>query len=217
MARPDSILSGGGDQYVATRVEVLLFDLGGVLVDFSGVREIKPLLGVETTEREVRERLSCCPHLEAFGNGKLSRQEFGELFIHRWGIDLTPEQFLQQFRTWSRRLLPGAEDLLASLRPRFRLAALSNSNELHWERNSNDIGVTGLFEVAISSHQVGVSKPDPGIYKVALDRLGVSPNVVMFFDDVQANVAAASALGIPAFQVNGVRGVQDRLAAEGLL
>jgi putative hydrolase of the HAD superfamily len=62
-------------------------------------------------------------------------------------------------------------ELLASLRSRFRLAALSNSNELHWERNSRDLGVTDLFEVAISSHQVGLRKPDPRIYLAALDRL----------------------------------------------
>jgi beta-phosphoglucomutase-like phosphatase (HAD superfamily) len=51
------------------------------------------------------------------------------------------------------------------------------------ERNSNELGVTKLFEIAISSHQ-GLSKPDPRIYQVAIDRLAVPPGAVMFFDDV---------------------------------
>jgi HAD superfamily hydrolase (TIGR01509 family) len=94
---------------------------------------------------------------------------------------------------------------------------LSNSNELHWERNANDLGVNELFEVAISSHEVGVCKPDLRIYHVALDRLGVAPDAVMFFDDVAVNVIAAKRLGIHAFQVNGVAGIRERLTSEGLL
>jgi len=198
-------------------VEVLLFDLGGVLVEFSGVRDVAPLLRTEATESEIVERWSRCPHTEAFGLGLLSREEFAERFVRDWGVDLPPERFLQAFRCWSRRLLPGAEQLLASLRPRFRLAALSNSNELHWERNVNDLGVNDLFDVAISSHQVGFCKPDPRIYQAALGRLGVSPDAVMFFDDVHANVLAASQLGMRAFQVDGVEGVRERLTSERLL
>ena len=198
-------------------VEVLLFDLGGVLVEFSGVRDMARLLPVGTSESDILERWSRCPHTAAFGLGQLSRQDFGERFVRDWGIDLAPERFLEEFRSWSKCLLPGAAELLASLRSRFRLAALSNSNELHWERNSHDLGVTDLFEVAISSHQVGLSKPDPRIYLAALDLLGVSPDRVMFFDDAHENVVAAAELGVRAFQVDGVQGVRERLIREHLL
>ena len=200
-----------------TTTEVLLFDLGGVLVEFSGVRDVAPLLRTEATESEILGRWSSCPHTEAYCRGLLSREDFAERFVRDWGVDLPPERFLQEFRSWSRSLLPGAEDLLATLRPRFRLAALSNSNELHWDRNTSDLGVIGLFDVAISSHQVGFWKPDPRIYQVALGRLGVSPDAVMFFDDVQANVVAASRLGMRAFQVNGVEDIRERLIGERLL
>jgi len=198
-------------------VDVLLFDLGGVLLEFSGVRDVAPLLAVETSESEIRERWSRCPHSAAFSIGKLTRQDFAKRFVRDWGIALDPARFLQEFRSWSRCLLPGAADLLASLRSRVRLAALSNSNEVHWERNVNDLGVAELFEVAISSHQVGCCKPDPRIYRAALDRLGVSPDAVMFFDDANANVIAAAELGMRAFQVDGVEGVRERLIREGLL
>ena len=198
-------------------IEVLLFDLGGVLVDYTGVQDIAPLLRGKRSEAEILERWSHCPHTEQFVLGKIGPREFGERFVRDWSIDLPVEDFLREFRSWSKCLLPGAAELLASLRPRFRLAALSNSNELHWERNTDDLGVTGLFEVAISSHQVGMCKPQPGMYLAALDRLGVSPDAVAFFDDVPANVAAASRLGIHAFQVDGVEGVRTRLIRERLL
>ena len=198
-------------------VDVLLFDLGGVLVDYSGVRDIAPLLRTSATEQQIRHRFKTCPHVAAYCVGKLDRIEFGKRMVRDWKVTVSAERFLQEFRTWSRDLLPGASELLASLRPRFRLAALSNSNELHWERHSEEIGVTALFELAISSHQVGFAKPDPRIYLEALRRLAVAPEAVMFFDDVRANVDAASALGIRAFQVEGIGGLRGRLMLEGLL
>jgi glucose-1-phosphatase len=198
-------------------IDVLLFDLGGVLVEFSGVRDLTVLLQGRLSESEILEQMSHYLPSEQFGLGRLSREEFGNRFVKDWNLELHPQDFLREFKSWSRRLYPGAVELLALLRPRFRLAALSNSNELHWERNTNDLGVNDLFEVAISSHQVGLYKPDPQIYLIALDRLGVPPDRVMFFDDVPANVTAASALGIRAFQVEGVEGVRSRLIQEDLL
>ena len=198
-------------------IDVLLFDLGGVFVEFSGVQGLALLLQGRLSESEILEKMSHYLPMEQFGLGKLSREEFGNRFVKDWNLPLPGEDFLREFQSWSKRLYPGAVELLTLLRPRFRLAALSNSNELHWERNTNDLGVNSLFEVAISSHQVGLYKPDPQIYLIALDRLGVSPERVMYFDDVLAYVTAASALGIRAFQVEGVQGVQSRLIQEHLL
>lgn len=200
-----------------SQIDVLLFDLGGVFVEFSGVRDLAVLLQGRLSEAEIQEQMSRYLPMEQFGLGKLSREDFGKRFVKDWNLELPPADFLREFQSWSKRLFPGAVELLALLRPRFRLAALSNSNELHWERNTNELGVTDLFEVAISSHQVGLYKPDPKIYMVALDRLGASPDSVLFFDDVPANVAAASALGMRAFQVEGVEGVRSRLMQEHLL
>ena len=200
-----------------SQIDILLFDLGGVLVEFSGVQDLAVLLQGRLSESEILEQMSRYSPSEQFGLGKLSREDFGNRFVKDWNLDLPPEDFLREYQSWSKRLFPGAVELLTLLRPRFRLAALSNSNELHWERNTNDLGVTSLFEVAISSHQVGLYKPDPRMYLTALDRLGASADSVMFFDDVLVNVTAASALGIRAFQVEGVEGVRLRLMREQLL
>ena len=54
------------------KVEVLLFDLGGVLVEFSGVRDVAPLLRVAASELEIRAHWSTCRHTEAFCLGTLS-------------------------------------------------------------------------------------------------------------------------------------------------
>jgi HAD superfamily hydrolase (TIGR01509 family) len=198
--------------------ELLLFDLGGVLVEFAGPKELGQHLRWPSTPDVILQRWVQCPHTEEFERGKLSPAAWAERFIHDWDVDLTPDDFLANFTTWSRRILPGAKELLEELRSRHRLAALSNSNELHWERNTYELRIIELFEFAISSHQVGLCKPGPDIYKVAIDRAKVSsPDAIMFFDDLAANVDAAKAAGMRAYQVRGVDQLRDRLVTEGLL
>ena len=171
-----------------------------------------------STPDVILQRWVTCPHTDEFERGKLTPPEWAERFIRDWDVDLPRDEFLAKFTTWSRRVLPGAKELLEQLRTRYRLAALSNSNELHWERNTNELRIIELFEFAISSHQVGWCKPHADIYKVAIDRANVSsPDAIVFFDDLAANVEAAKAAGMRAYQVRGVDQLRDRLIAEGLL
>ncbi len=189
-----------------------------MLVEFAGPKELGQHLRWPSTPEVILERWTRCPHTDEFERGRLAPAQWAERFIHDWDVDLTPEDFLAKFTTWSRRVLPGAKELLEQLRGRYRLAALSNSNELHWERNTNELRIIELFEFAISSHQVGSCKPHPDIYKVAIDRAKVSScDAIVFFDDLAANVAAAQSAGMRAYQVRGVDQLRERLVSEGLL
>lgn len=196
----------------------MLFDFGGVLVEFAGPKELGQHLRWPSTPEVILKRWTECAHTDEFERGQLSPVQWAERFIRTWDVDLTSEEFLAKFTTWSRRVLPGARELLEQLRTRYRLAALSNSNELHWERNTNELRIIELFEFAISSHQVGLCKPDPAIYKIALERAKVSsPDAIVFFDDLAANVEAAKSVGLRAYQVRGVDELRACLYAEGLL
>ena len=187
---------------------MLLFDLGGVLVDFTGVRDIAALLSKPASRADIVERWSHCPVSYAFGVGEIGPAEFAQRFVRDWGITLEPEQFLREFRSWSRGFLSGARELLDTLRPRFRLGAVSNSNEVHWARNA-ELGVTQQFEFAVSSHQVGACKPDAAIFEAALRRAGIAAEAVAYFDDLQENVDAATELGMRAFRTEGVEAVRN--------
>ena len=200
-----------------TNTELLLFDFGGVLIEFAGPKELGQHLRWTSTPEVILKRWTECPHTDDFERGALSPSQWAELFIRDWDVDLKPDAFLTKFTTWSRRVLPGARELLEQLRPRYRLAALSNSNELHWERNTNELRIIELFEFAISSHQVGLSKPNPEIFALAIQRARVSsPQSIVFFDDLAANVEAAKSAGMRAYQVRGVEELRARLVSEGL-
>ena len=75
-----------------------------------------------------------------------------------------------------------------------RTALLSNSwgNEYPWEL------LDGLFEVAVISGEVGLRKPDPRIYRLTLEKLGLAPHEAVFVDDGPQNVEAAQDIGLHA-------------------
>ncbi len=196
---------------------VLLFDLGGVLINFSGVDGIQPFLPEPLDPATIRSRFVASPSLREFEIGALSPVEFGQRFIQEWRLRVPVETFLAEFRNWSEGYLPGARKLLGQLRPHHRLAALSNSNALHWDRNARDLNVPAWFDAVFSSHQLGQHKPAPGSYLAALAALGVSPEYVTFFDDALANVGGARAVGIRSFQVAGVAELTACLRSIGAL
>jgi HAD superfamily hydrolase (TIGR01509 family) len=200
-----------------TNTELLLFDFGGVLIEFAGPNELGPHLRWPSTPDMILKRWTECPHTDEFERGALSPGQWAERFVRDWDVDLKPDEFLTKFTTWSRRVLPGAKELLEQLRGQYRLAALSNSNELHWTRNTHELRIIELFEFAISSHQVALCKPNPEIFKLAIERARVSsPQAIMFFDDLAANVEAAKSAGMRAYQVRGVEELRARLVSEGL-
>jgi putative hydrolase of the HAD superfamily len=198
--------------------ELLLFDLGGVLIEFAGPAELGKHLRWRSTPDLILDRWIQCPHTGAFECGQLTPSEWADRFIKDWDVDLRRDEFLAKFTTWTRRVLPGARELLDELRPHYRLAALSNSNELHWARNARELRILDAFEFAISSHQVGLCKPDPAIFGLALERARVSSaGAIIFFDDLEVNVAAARSAGLGARQVRGVGELREQLYKDGLL
>jgi putative hydrolase of the HAD superfamily len=197
--------------------ELLLFDLGGVLVEFSGFRDLCAFLREPLSESEIKQKWLACPTMREFEIGRLAARPFAERFVQEWEVHLTAAEFFKEFRSWARDLLPGARELLAELRGRFRLACLSNSNETYWSQSAQEHGLLDLFEAGFSSHQLGLRKPDPMIFQRTLSALRVKPEVVVFFDDSAANVSAARELGIEAFQVAGVTELRACLIKLGFL
>lgn len=179
---------------------VLLFDLGGVVVESAGLATLERLLP-QLAREEILARWLGSGAVRGFESGAMSPEAFAHAFLAEWPLALEPAPFLEEFASWVRGFLPGARELLAGLRSRHRVACLSNTNAVHWARLD---GIEAVFDVCIASHLTGFLKPGREAYEDALRRLGVEAKQVCFFDDLPGNVAAARELGMQAYQVRGV-------------
>jgi putative hydrolase of the HAD superfamily len=181
-----------------------IFDFGGVLTTdpLLGVGHYEDALGVE---RGALMRLL----LEADGNGPWQRLERGELSARElWtdlrarartelGVELTLEGLASSFAgTW--RVRQPMVDLVRELRPHIRVVLLTNNVAelgIVWR---GMIPVEELFDAVIDSSAVGMRKPDPRIFQLALEAAGARAEESVFIDDSPANVRAAEELGLTA-------------------
>jgi YjjG family noncanonical pyrimidine nucleotidase len=106
----------------------------------------------------------------------------------------------------ARRPIEGAVDLLAALRPYARIAIVSNNLADEQRDKLEYCGLSPFVDALIVSEEAGVSKPDPSIFHLALDRLGArAADAVMVGDSWAADIQGASRAGIRAVWFNPFR------------
>ncbi len=101
----------------------------------------------------------------------------------------------------------------------YRTALITNNIKEFSDGWRAMIPVDDMFEVIVDSSAVGMRKPDPRIYQLALDQLGVAAERSVFLDDAKGNIVAAEALGMKGILVGDdhlpALAELDRLLAEG--
>jgi len=181
-------------------IEAIIFDFGGVMVPFSqmdSLQEQESRLGLQPGG--LAEMLWQSPDWRLAEVGVITDEEYWRRTGARLGF-YTPgairdfQQDLFRDAKTDRRMA----DLVRGLRGRYHTGLLSNASDVLPRLLRERYGLDGLFDVEVISALVGLAKPDPAIYQLALDRLGTAPEATVFVDDYEPNVAAAAALGIRA-------------------
>lgn len=202
-------------------IRCVLFDLGGVLVRFRGVERVAAWLGDAEVGEEHWRRWLASPAVRGFDLGRLGPQEFAaELaaeLVAETGLEIAPEEILRQLRDFVSGPLPGALELLDELRPRTRVACLSNTNPIHHPEVFAEMGLLDRFERVFASCETGVLKPDREAFEQVGRGLGLAPGEILFFDDAPQNVEAARALGFAAARARGPDDCRRELERRGLL
>jgi putative hydrolase of the HAD superfamily len=193
---------------------VLLFDIGGVLVENATFQELARLLPPPVDISALPDRWLDSAAVQRFERGLITEEEFAAGFVDEWALEIEPARFLAAFATWPRGPYPGALALLERLRGRFTIAVLSNCNSLHWRRLAD---VINHADRAFSSHQLGLVKPDAAIFERVVQALDCAPDRIGFFDDSLRNVNAARAAGLLAHHTVGFEALRDTITAQGLL
>lgn len=196
-----------------------LLDLGNTLIKLAYERVIESICRDATVSRDdLVEMLEAPGAYRDMERGAVSFWEFYELLCDKAGYRGSIREFHELWSDFFDGTVPGAEELLERIRTRYRVAFISNSNEVHAELIPRKF--SSLFEKDdrfIFSHRFKVAKPDPEIFRRALDTIGATPHQVVFVDDLSENVAVARSLGIQAFQFIDTLTLTRQLEAERLL
>ena len=180
-------------------IRAIIFDFGSVLVQ----------MGDEAPRQALAEQLGvplkALYHL-VFDSETALQALVGELTIEQhWqavGMALSvPLEALPAVKAqfWSADLVNHAlVNTIRTLRPAYKVGLLSNAwNDLRQVMQER-FHFDGLFDDLVISAEVGLAKPDPRIFRLAVERLGVQPAEAIFIDDVLANVEAARGVGLQA-------------------
>jgi HAD superfamily hydrolase (TIGR01509 family) len=200
----------------ADRIDLVLFDLGGVLIQPGGVAAMRALAGIDSDEA-LWARWLDCPWVQRFEAGGCTPEEFAEGMVADWTLDLAPEAFLEEFGTWPEPPFEGALELVDAVQARVPAGFLSNMNAFQWEANYEGIPLTQAFDFRFLSYELGLVKPDAAIFSAVAERLPVPRQRVLFLDDNLVNVEAAEGAGFAARHVRGIEAAREVLVAAGVL
>jgi 2-haloacid dehalogenase len=200
-------------------VNTVVFDLGGVLVDWeprSLLRQVMP-----GREAEMETILA-----EVLNHDWNLARDHGDSWADAMA-DLAVEhpQWADIFRAyderWGETLVGSHEDSVAILRElRERgvpLYALSNWSAAKFPHAEERYEWLDWFDGVVVSGRVKLAKPDPAIFRYLLDTYGLRAADILFVDDHEPNIVAARALGIATHHFLGAAGLRADLVAHGLL
>jgi putative hydrolase of the HAD superfamily len=195
------------------RVETVLLDAGGVLLDldYAFLRRLLEAREVLTTieslsESEAVARTTIDRRVREGGRSSEAWRDYFRILLTRVG---TPPEFAeevidtlaeahQRVGLWTVAIDGAVETVRALKEAGYRIGVVSNA-EGRVERDLEGAGYAGLLETVVDSHVVGVEKPDPRIFHIALERLGVTAEAAVFVGDVPAvDVTGARAAGLQA-------------------
>lgn len=185
------------------KIRIVLFDIGGVLVELSGLTMLLSWLGHRLTAEQVRTLWLTSPVVRLFETGKLPPTTFAEQMITQMSLPVGVEEFLSELCIRGQRMLPGAVELVRRVPRNYVRATLCNTNTLQWTRLMDEHDLMGAFDHHFASHLTGKIKPDEEAFQHVLATLGCEGPETLFLDDSQLNVAAAKKVGMIAFEVKG--------------
>ena len=205
--------------------QALIFDYGGVLegpLNKRGFQNDLDALAAQYGFNEGRELWSHLYHSSAWEQakrGQIGRDAFWIDRLSELGLDKKEDRdsFIHLLHQ-NRGIRPEMRTLLSELHAVCRLAILSNTAREDFSQYlAERRGLNGLFDVVISSAEVGMAKPEPEIYLLTLERLQLPPGDTLFIDDLSRNTKAAEQLGITSILFTDPAQLRTELKTHGVL
>ncbi len=199
------------------KIKPLLFDIGGVVIDFDFRRAFRVWEPISRLSCEDMERIFTL-------DAAYEQHERGEITAAEYFTHLGASLELQDDHTriaegWNAIFVAEIVEtriMLQAARVRFPCYAFTNTNVTHHATWSTMFPmVVKSFDRVFTSHEMGYRKPEPQAFEYLAHMLGVPLDSIMFFDDVLENVEAAVRVGIHGVHVHSPADVRHALQSIG--
>ena len=202
----------------------ILWDFGGVFTSspFEGFNELEKSRGIP--ENFIRTLNATNPDTNAwaqFESSAVSLDEFDDLFARESkaaGYEIRGKDVVARL---SGSLRPRMVEVLKACKQQVKVACITNNVKAgkgpgmsrDTEKATAVSRVMALFDLVVESSVEGIRKPNPEIYKLTCERIGVDPREALFLDDLGINLKPAKAMGMRTIKVLNESQAIDDLAA----
>ncbi len=208
----------------AVSVEAVIWDFGGVFTTspFEAFNRYEAAHGLP--KDLIRTVNATNPHENAwalFERAQIDRAGFDMKFLEESTALGHPVRGADVLPLLSGDVRPRMVEALKLCKARFKVACITNNMaQGHGpgmaataDGASRSAGIMAHFDVIVESSKTGIRKPDPRIYQIACEQLGVAPPVCVYLDDLGVNCKPAAQLGMKAIKVVTEAQALDELAA----
>ncbi len=184
-------------------INTIIFDLGGVLYDISHERTRSALTALSTTPDDIVFSLNSQNEVfNQFEVGQTNASQFRQELRSFYQIKASDTEIDAAWNAMLIGLFPDTISIIQSLKQRYRVALLSNINEIHYAAIEDECMPLFLeMNDCFLSYAIGLRKPDLEIYQYALEAMNACPETTLFIDDAPQNIAAAKSLEIQTYHV----------------
>lgn len=186
-----------------SHIQAVLWDLGGVI---SRTQDRAPRAAWEARlglpPRELDQIVFAGEMGRKAALGQAGAEDVWTWVAGRLGLDPEQRENLRQDFWRGEEIDFELVEYIRRLRPTYRTGLISNAWPEIREEIENEWQIADAFDKLIISAEVGLAKPDPRIYRLALEGLGVQASEAIFVDDFAENLEAASALGMHTIHFN---------------
>lgn len=182
-------------------IRAVIWDLGGVLLRTEDHTPRERLAGrFGMSAHELEKLFYGGPSGDRCQLGEITMEEHVENVRHELDLPAGDMEAIKEQFWAGDRLDRELLDYIRSLHNRYRTGLLSNAFSDLRDWLSGQVDIDDLFDEMVISAEVGMVKPDPRIYHLALEQLEVAPEEAVFIDDFAHNITGAQAVGMYGIQ-----------------